>query len=282
MDPIKQNGKETIKKYEKDFIIVNLTCGYIFNLEVKKTLNQTTAKHVRDQLKRTKKLFEKWFGADFLEDEWKYFSGIYCEYINSEILCGKCYNSKFIFTNPANLREKLEEFHCDLDREKRDTPTHESFHMLAKYLLFYSTYNKVPVSSVIDSKIKENLDKSGNADNVILWNWTPGQKSLLDGHVPLVIFTSYWSTGKTRVMFEKAKELARHGEKVIFAIANYRALLLYQSLANELKRFERNENIYLMTYWHNDLDDADELLEKLKSQPGSNLFIDELDMNFFI
>ena len=142
--------------------------------------------------------------------------------------------------------------------------------MLAKYLLFCSTYDKVPVSSVIDFKIKENLDKSGGAENVILWNWTPGQKSLLDGDVPLVIFTSYWSTGKTVVMFEKAKDLARNGEKVIYVIANYGAILLYQSLAMELRKIKHG-NIDLMTYEENYVTNI--VVEKLKAQPESNFFI---------
>ena len=66
-------------------------------------------------------------------------------------LCEKSENSNFIFKNPPDLREKLKIFHIDLQRQKENTPTHESFHMLAKYLLFYSTNNKVTVSSVIDA-----------------------------------------------------------------------------------------------------------------------------------
>ena len=76
---------------------------------------------------------------------------------------------------------------------------------MAKYLLFCSTYSPVPVASITDIKIKENLEKGGNANNIAFWNWTPKQKSLLDSYIQKVIFTSYWSTGKTRTLFEKAK-----------------------------------------------------------------------------
>ena len=86
------------------------------------------------------------------------------------------------------------------------------------YLLFSSTYNQVPVASVIDMKIKENLEKSGSAKSVALWNWTPIQKSLLDADLPRVIMTSKWSTGKTRILFAKALKLAKDGKVVIFVL----------------------------------------------------------------
>ena len=86
------------------------------------------------------------------------------------------------------------------------------------YLLFSSTYNQVPTASVIDMKIKENLEKSGSAKSVALWNWTPIQKSLLDADLPRVIMTSKWSTGKTRILFVKALKLAKDGKVVIFVL----------------------------------------------------------------
>ena len=46
---------------------------------------------------------------------------------------------------------------------------------MVKYLMFISTYHQVPVGSVLDIKIKENLEKSGDAKNIALWNWTPEQ-----------------------------------------------------------------------------------------------------------
>ena len=95
---------------------------------------------------------------------------------------------------------------------------HESFKTMAMYLLFSSTYDLVPVASVIDMKIKENLEKGGSAKNAALWNWTPLQKSLLDADLPRVIMTSHWSTGKTRILFVKALMLAKDGKFVIFIL----------------------------------------------------------------
>ena len=148
---------------------------------------------------------------------------------------------------------------------------HESYNTMAHYLLFSSTYNLVPVASVSDMKIKESLEKSGSAKNAALWNslwnWTPLQKSLLDADLPRVIMTSYWSTGKTRILFVKALKLAKDGKFVIFVLhysqikkeedfskdeeesletnfADHAPILLYHSLMNEIdKESKKNPQV---------------------------------------
>ena len=89
---------------------------------------------------------------------------------------------------------------------------------MVRCLLFFSTYHPAPVLSLLDTKIKEAFDKIGNAKNIELWNWTPVQKGLLNEIITRMILTSSWSTGKTRIMFEKAKILAMRGETVLFVL----------------------------------------------------------------
>ena len=122
---------------------------------------------------------------------------------------------------------------------------HESFNLMVKYLLFFATYHPVPISSVIDKKIRENLEKGGDAKNIAFWNWTPEQKNILFANITRMIMTSFWSTGKTRILLEKAKMLARMGEFVIFVLhyeegtdtdfSDSAPLLLYYSLLNEIE-----------------------------------------------
>ena len=121
---------------------------------------------------------------------------------------------------------------------------HDSFNLMVKYLLFFATYHPVPISSVIDKKIRENLKKGGDAKNIAFWNWTPEQKNILFANITRMIMTSFWSTGKTRILLEKAKMLARMGEFVIFVLHYEEAendfsdsapLLLYYSLMNEIE-----------------------------------------------
>ena len=145
---------------------------------------------------------------------------------------------------------------------------------MAKYLLFCSTYSPVPVASIIDIKIKENLEKGGNATNIAFWNWTPEQKSILESDIQKVIFTSYWSTGKTRTLFEKAKMLADKGDFVIFVLYQdpvYAPILLYGSLMNEIKASGLSNNLKLVMT--NDLEDV---LKEVHNRPKVHVFIDEL------
>ena len=135
------------------------------------------------------------------------------------------------------------------------------------YLLFSATYHEVPLAMDMDMKVKECLEKSGSAENAALWNWTPLQKSILDADLPRVIMTSYWSTGKTRILFVKALKLAKDGKFVIFVLhysqikkeedfakdeeesletnfADHAPILLYHSLMNEIdKESEKNPQV---------------------------------------
>ena len=141
---------------------------------------------------------------------------------------------------------------------------YDSFNLMARYLLFSATYNQVPLASLIDMKIKENLEKAGSAKNTAFWNWTPKQKNLLFADIPRVIMTSHWSTGKTRILFEKALGLARDGKTVIVVLhysqiseeqtengecsIEHAPILLYHSLMNEIgkEKDEVQNNIHLI------------------------------------
>ena len=146
----------------------------------------------------------------------------------------------------------------------------ESFNLMRKYLLFCATFSPVPLGSVLDTKIKENIEKGGHGNNIAFWNWTPGQKSLLDSDVRRVIFRSYWSTGKTRVMFEKAKTLAASGETVLFILfhdSESWPIFLFCTLMNEIKKSGLDEKFHLIM--GNDL-------QGINCKENYHIFIDEL------
>ena len=167
---------------------------------------------------------------------------------------------------------------------------HKSFKTMSMYLLYSATYSQVPLSSVIDTRIKEQLEKSGSARNIAFWNWTPLQKSLLDADVPKLIMTSHWSTGKTRILFEKALMLAREGKLVLFILhysnlteeqstdedyfGDYAPILLYHSLMNEISNEEdqTKSNFHLMAT--NDLQ-TDILNSERLQNNDVHIFIDE-------
>ena len=219
MDLKMESNKIEVPHWEKDFIIINLTHGYILNIEVKSTPDFKTLDSLKVQLENTKRLFEQWFAAD-LNPGWKFFSAVYCENANNKKgkknkLCDN-YDKDFVFTSSEDFITKLEKIHRD--PHKKTDEYLESYNVMVKFLLFFATYHPAPVSSLTDTKIKENINNSASVDSLSFWNWTPEQKSLFDAEICRVIMTSHWSTGKTRIMFEKAKILAKEGKRVIFVL----------------------------------------------------------------
>ena len=155
---------------------------------------------------------------------------------------------------------------------------------MVKYLLYFSTYHPVPASSILGMKIKENLEKGGNADNIAFWNWTPEQKNLLVAKITRMIMTSHWSTGKTRIIFEKAKILARNGNSVVVVLyysnikgtsylVDQAPILLYSSLMNEIEQEKGDLKDNLKLLMINDLNQVEKHLK------GTNIFIDEFVIN---
>ena len=170
---------------------------------------------------------------------------------------------------------------------------HESFNIMAIYLLFSATYNQVPLASIIDTKIKENLEKAGSAKNAAFWNWTPKQKSLLDADIPRVIMTSHWSTGKTRILFEKALRLARDGKIVILVLhysqfseeqlengersIEHTLILLCHSLRNAIGKENDDVQKKINLIVSNNL--REDLLNIDKLQSDANIFVDEFSVH---
>ena len=106
-----KNGKlKDVQKEEKDFIIINLTYGYILAIEAKATLNSKSIEKARRQLEGTMKMLKKWFGAD-LKKAWKFFSAVYCERGDEfNKLCRNC-DQDFVFSGPDDLLVMLENMH---------------------------------------------------------------------------------------------------------------------------------------------------------------------------
>ena len=111
-----EGGKKVIKHWEKDFIVINATYGYVLNIEAKQTLNGKSMKLAKEQIEGTKRLLEKWFGADLVAG-WVFIGAVYCERDLSNC-CQSC-DMNYVFGGPEDMVEKLDRLHNTLHREKR-------------------------------------------------------------------------------------------------------------------------------------------------------------------
>ena len=110
-------NEQDVAHWEKDFIIINKTYGYILNIEAKSSLNGKSLKDAKKQLENTKRIIEKWFGAD-LDPGWVFISAVYCE--RNDKTNKNCKNKMdFIFTGPEDLVEKIDKIHETLKNETR-------------------------------------------------------------------------------------------------------------------------------------------------------------------
>ena len=108
---------EDVGHWEKDFLIINVTYGYIMNIEAKSSLNIKSLNEAKTQLLNTRKILEKWFGAD-LSKGWKFISAIYCE--RNDKTNKNCKSKMdFIFTGTEDLKEKIDKIHESLLDDSR-------------------------------------------------------------------------------------------------------------------------------------------------------------------
>ena len=109
-----EGGKKVIQHWEKDFIVINATYGYVLNIEAKKTLNGKSMKLAKEQIEGTKRLLEEWFGADLVAG-WVFIGAVYCERdLNN--CCQSC-DMNYVFGGPEDMVEKLERLHNNLQRQ---------------------------------------------------------------------------------------------------------------------------------------------------------------------
>jgi hypothetical protein len=111
-------GRKDVAHWEKDFLIINKTYGYLMNIEAKSSLNGNSLKKAKEQLENTKKILEKWFGAD-LKEGWKFISAVYCERNDKTNKNCKNADMDFIFTGTEDLIEKIDKIHEGLKDDTR-------------------------------------------------------------------------------------------------------------------------------------------------------------------
>ena len=93
------------------------------------------------------------------------------------------------------------------------------FTNVAGYLLFFAGFDAVQTPSRLIKSISSKIDAASTAENIELWmSFTPDQYSILG--LCFVVFVACWGSGKTLLMFHKAIQISKKGEKVLFLVFN--------------------------------------------------------------
>ena len=274
------------EEFEKDFLILNLTKRFIMSLEVKAYCNETSLKSAKSQLNGCKNLIEKWCSdLSAMKNGWSFYSVIYFQHKPKNFnFCDKC--SKYIIFGDE-FKDKFSEIINEMPSPplNTDTKARYEFKKVAKYFLFFLSYEPVVTPARITGAVAKMVDKAGQFDNILYWNqifcWTPNQLSLLkDESLRYVLFLSAPSCGKTFIKKAKAKFFAQKGQKLAFLIPtlfreDVLCTLLSFQLELEFESFSDNIKVVSVNVGNFFKIDKDvyPLLELYKDH---NIFIDEV------
>ena len=198
---------------EKDFVVFNLSKGYMMVIETKSTASIGMYQKAKKQIGNGKSRLEEVCGAIAEKTEWK-FGGVFFALHEGEkpLFVCDCDKNCSIFTiigedqissKLPQLEEKIAESH----REKWMPIDHvEEFIDLAKQLMFRAQGNPcapVTLSNIIDMTAKH-VQKAGTAESMFFW--TSKQLSLVQAQeLKYVYLDAFYSCGKSEALKHQAK-----------------------------------------------------------------------------
>ena len=191
---------------EKDFIILNLSKGYVMNLEVKHNSKKfkSAKKQLNDGKNRLSEIFSEVSG-------WKFIGVFYAQTGEKLFDCPKDKCSAYAIIGEEQIEEKLKQIEKDIDIENKtwEPSEHvEEFIELFKELVFIAQGNTyAPVTdSAITKQTSKDIDKAGTSKNIFFW--TPDQLSIADTVEMEFVFLNYfYSTGKTTLLKHRVEHL---------------------------------------------------------------------------
>ena len=273
------------KKYERDAVMINLTRGYILNMEAKSTLRDFKG---LQQLQRTLEILNNYFNGN-LEKEWTIITLLYGSKIHEYFPC--CDICKpYVLKEEDDFQEKLQNILRNEDT--KDASYTQDFYFLVKELLpaevkiadtLTNTFN---MNTALLSVSSRNIKEGGKAENVAFWSPSQANIALKCLDLLRVLFKSGWSTGKTILMMDCAKKLLDIGQPVLFVINDhYRTstlvknkrrfnklpLLLQMKLEEYFKDY--GQLIKIVSVEQLEFEQLPEFVEEYK---GYNIFIDEM------
>ena len=194
---------------EKDFVILNLTKGYVMDIEVKVSENHFES--AKDQLMDSKVRIQAIFDSiENMSSQWK-FIGV-C-YIENGLL-----NKDFVINGSDDISERLARIEGKINHFTPWNPNEhvDEFVKVSKHLLFEAQgHPKAPISEdqqVV--KISKEFDQASTPENIMFW--TPEQLSIVHAmDVDFMVLMGYYGTGKTVLLLERAEYLSRNPDNMV-------------------------------------------------------------------
>ena len=200
---------------EKDFIVLNLSKGYIMNIEVKASHKHfdNAKKQIKDCRKRIQAVLDCIPGMSSL---WK-FIGVCCIgdgcFDNDFVINGSDLESDSYFDRKlCNIQKKV-----DVSSWSPNDNRINEFVEIAKHLLFVAQgQSKVPLTKEkLTEKVNEDMDKASAPENILFW--TPEQLSIVQAmDIDWMFLMAYYGCGKTILLIERAEYLLRNPCNTIY------------------------------------------------------------------
>ena len=255
---------------EKDFIILNLSKGYIMNIEAKTSHQQfnSAKEQIKDCQNRIQAVFN---GIEGMSSLWK-FVGVCFIGDGGYDTFGK----DFVIDGTEDIATKLNKIEHQVNHSQQWIPNEDrikEFVNVAKFLLFEAQgQHKAPLThQKLTEKVDEDLDKASAPENLLFW--TPEQLSIVQAmHIDWMFLMAYYGCGKTILLIERAEYLLRNPNNTVhFYIDKYDS-----GLAEVLKLRFAGKNIKIKT--KDLMFDSDFDLSSDEVNPSDHVIIDEARM----
>ena len=198
--------------HEKDFIVLNLSKGYIMMVEAKATKTDGNMKKAMDQLEDGRKRIKSLVNSvRNISDQWKYIGVLYIKDGHRfDIKCCKdCKNFTIVGSN--DIATKLQAIDKAIQSFKPSWNPEEhvvEFVELSTELMFETQGNPEAAltGAKIVEKISQELDTASEVNNIFFW--TPEQLIILNAiNEDYMVLFGYYGCGKTILLKKRAQYL---------------------------------------------------------------------------
>ena len=272
--------------HERDIFIINLSRGYILNMEVKSVFNNKksndNSKPVHIQLQKTYEILINQFdNPQNLQQEWKLIKLVYATKVDQKsTICNSV--KEFIITENDDFNFKLS---LILDTHAPEVNSYsyvEDFYTIVREVLpervricdeIVKTFQ--PANEVILGKVTEVVEKrAGSVETISFWSGDQIDIVSECKNLKRVLFDSAFSTGKTLIMMECIRQLVET-DKVLFIIRTGTKIpiLLNFKIQGIFQKHKGEKNLEIKQC---DFENEDEVNKIITEHPDHHIFIDEL------